>query len=71
MSRKLSAMGSSRYEFNPEQFDMDVQRNIERRNKRKDEIKNLILSELKKDPVRQDETYQMFIDALREYKSTK
>lgn len=61
-------MGSSKYEFNPEQFDIDIHNN----KKRYDEKLQLIKCDLEKilfqDPIRVEETWNMMIQTLRQVK---
>ncbi|SHE67277.1 hypothetical protein SAMN05444392_102319 [Seinonella peptonophila] len=66
--KKQSNMGSSKYEFNPEQFDIDVARNHERYQQKKLEIKIKLWSMLFHEPDRVDETFNIICDVLREFK---
>lgn len=61
-------MGTSKYEFNPEQLDVDVQNNILRHKHQKELIHNLVMSEIKKDGSRMDQTFSIFLEVLREIK---
>jgi hypothetical protein len=66
--RKQSQMGASKYEFNPEQFDIDVENN----RLRYEDSRELIHAELTRlmeaDPVRLDETFSIMLDVMREFK---
>lgn len=66
--KKQSQMGTSKYEFNPDQFDIDVEANRVRFVTRR----ALIHAELKKlielDGPRIDETFSMMLDVMREFK---
>lgn len=67
--RKQSQMGSSKYEFNLEQLDIDVMNNILKAQIKKNNIKELVIDMFTNDPVRMDETFSMFCEVLREVKS--
>lgn len=59
----------SKYSYSPPyQLDKDVRENLKRYNNKKKHIEELFLNEIKNDPARQDETFSMFIDILREWK---
>lgn len=66
--RKHSMMGSSKYEFNPRLFDLDIKRNQERYNKKLKAIKGEISTQLVDDPTRMKETYQMYVEILMDMK---
>jgi hypothetical protein len=68
--RKQSQMGASKYEFNPEQFDIDVENN----RLRYEDTRALIHAELTRiieaNPVRLEETFSIMLDVMREFKKT-
>lgn len=66
--RKPSMMGSSKYEFNPEQFELDIKRSQERYNKKLKAIKGEISTQFVDDPTRMKETYQMYVEILMDMK---
>ena len=66
-----SSMSTSKYEMDPSRLDKDVQVNRERLERKKDHIKQLVEGTLTSDPVRQDETFSVFLEVLREWKETK
>lgn len=67
--RKYSQMGTSKYEFNPEQFEIDVSNNLQRYSVKKQTLSHKIHAILKEDPVRMDESFSMLLDILREVKT--
>ena len=58
---------SSKYGLCPEQFEKDVQEHQERYERKKDTIKAMFEGMIKSDPVRQEETFQMFVEVLKEW----
>lgn len=59
----------SKYAYAPtDQLDKDIQANIERYKRKKKHIKALVEGTIASDPVRQEETLEMFIGALREWR---
>lgn len=66
--RRHSQMGASKYEFNPEQLDTDVERNQVRLEKKRKDIKKKIIAMLESDPVRIEESFSTLLDVLREVK---
>lgn len=68
MTKKGSMMGASKYEFNPEQFEIDVENNIKRYKNKKDSAKQEIIKILESDPTRLDESFSMVLEILREIK---
>lgn len=63
-----SNMGASKYEFEPDKLDKDIKTKQERYNRKKETIKAMFEGMLKSDPVRQEETYQMFVETLKEWR---
>jgi len=63
-----SNMGASKYEFEPDKLDEDIKAHQERKERKKDTIKAMVEGMMKSDPVRQEETYQLFIEVLREWR---
>jgi hypothetical protein len=63
-----SNMGASKYEFEPDKLDKDIKVHQERKKRKKDTIKAMFEGMMKSDPTRQDETYQMFVETLREWR---
>jgi len=61
-------MGNSKYEFEPDKLDKDIKEHQERKGRKKETIKAMFEVMLKSDPVRQEETFQMFIEILREWR---
>ncbi len=61
-----SSMSNSKYDFAPEQLDKDIQANKERYERKKEHVRALIEGTFKSDPVRADETFNIFIAVLRE-----
>lgn len=61
-------MGSSKYEFNPEQFEIDVQNNINRYMELKDNIKEELHKIILQDPSRMSTTFTCVLEVLREIK---
>ncbi|PSJ85466.1 hypothetical protein C7R93_29855 [Brevibacillus fortis] len=59
-------MGASKYEFNPRQFDEDIQQNAVRYETKMDEIRQKINSILASVPARMPETFSLIIEVLRE-----
>lgn len=66
--RKQSQMGSSKYEFNPEQLDIDVHNKNIKSQQQKLEIHLTIMYLLKKDAFRMDQTFSTILQVLREIK---
>lgn len=66
--KRWSAMGSSKYEFNPNQLDIDIRKKEEHYNKKKDSINKQILSMLESEPEKMNETFSIILDVLREWK---
>lgn len=67
-----SSMSTGKYDLAPsDQLDKDVKATIERYKQRKIEIKNLLVSEINKNPFNQKETFSMIIEILREIKQEK
>lgn len=67
--RKGSMMGTSKYEFNPEQFDIDVANNAKRHQETKAKIYEEIKRMLESDPVRMDQTFSTMLEVMRELKT--
>jgi hypothetical protein len=63
-----SNMGASKYEFEPDKLDEVIKAHQERYERKKDTIKAMVHGMMKNDPTRQDETYQMFVEVLREWR---
>jgi hypothetical protein len=63
-----SAMGGSKYELEPDLFNLDTQANLERFERKKQLIKDMIDGMMKSDPARQEETFFMFVEALRDWR---
>ncbi|WP_251398352.1 hypothetical protein [Ureibacillus chungkukjangi] len=61
-------MGTSKYEFNPEQFDIDVINNQKRYKDKYNFIELELFKLIQHDPIRQNESWEMIIDILRQYK---
>ncbi|MEK6452593.1 hypothetical protein NST17_20900 [Caldifermentibacillus hisashii] len=59
---------SSKYGLCPEQFEKDVQEHQERYERKKDTIKAMVEGMMKSDPVGQEETFQMFVEVLKEWR---
>lgn len=59
---------SSKYGLCPEQFEKDVQEHQERKERKKETIKAMFEGIMKSDPVRQEETFQMFVEVLKEWR---
>ena len=66
--KKQSAMGSSKYEFNPVQFDIDMTVNQFKYKIKKDNIKNT-LKELIIQDIEHKENYNLIIECMLELKS--
>jgi hypothetical protein len=67
--RKHSQMGSSKYEFNPEQFEIDIQNKIIKQQQLKQDIHSAILSILKNNAHNMDQTFSTILEVLREIKT--
>lgn len=67
--RNPSMMGSSKYEFNPGLFELDIKRSQERYNDKLMAIKGEISSQFVDDPTRMKETYQMYVSILLDMKN--
>ncbi|MHB9943612.1 hypothetical protein CF065_18850 [Clostridium sporogenes] len=65
--RKLSAMGSSKYEFEPWKFEEDIKKNRER-HKRKEEKITKVLEEFINQDTWQEDNFRIITKALRELK---
>ena len=63
-----SNMGASKYEFEPNKLDEDIKAHQERKGRKKDTIKAMVEGMMISDPTRQEETYQMFVEVLREWR---
>ena len=63
-----SNMGASKYEFEPDKLEKDIKAHQERKERKKDSIKAMVHGMMKSDPTRQDETYQMFVETLKEWR---
>lgn len=63
-----SNMGASKYEFEPDKLDRDIKAKQERYNRKKDTIKAMIEGMMISDPARQEETFSMFCEVLREWR---
>lgn len=63
-----SNMGASKYEFEPDKLDKDIKTKQERYNRKKDTIKAMVEGMMKSDPVGQEETFQMFVEVLKEWR---
>jgi len=66
--RKQSAMGSSKYEFDPNQFDIDILNNKKRYDEKLKLIKYDLEEILYQDPIRINETWSMILQNLRQMK---
>lgn len=58
-------MGASKYEFNPQRLDIDIQNNKERYNSKYQYIESQLTEILYHDAIRQEETWSIVIDILR------
>lgn len=65
---KQSMMGSSKYEFEPEQFDNDIRANQARYHYRYKFIEQVVQKIFWQEPARQHETMEIFIKVLRGFK---
>ena len=63
-----SNMGASKYEFEPDKLDEDIKAHQERAKRKKETIQAMFEGMMKSDPTRQEETYQMFVETLREWR---
>ena len=63
-----SNMGASKYEFEPDKLDEDIKAHQERKGRKKETIKALVEGMMKSDPVGQEETFQMFVEVLKEWR---
>ena len=66
-----SNMGASKYEFEPDKLDKDIKAHQERKERKKDTIKAMFEGMMKSDPVRQEETFNMFVEVLKDWKKQK
>lgn len=66
--RKQSQMGASKYEFNPEQFDIDVENNRLRYLDKYSQVYGELTMIMESDPTRLDETFSIILDVMREFK---
>lgn len=62
---------SSKYGLCPEQFEKDVQEHQERKGRKKETIKAMVEGMMKSDPVGQEETFQMFVEVLKEWRENR
>ena len=69
MVRRMSQMGSSKYELNPEQFDIDIANHQKRYDEKKKEVDEKVRAILSEDPVRMEETFSMILDVMRDVKT--
>lgn len=65
---KVSQMGASKYEFAPDQFEVDIALNQKRFEAKKEEIRLQITKTLESEPTRMDETFSLYVEVLREMK---
>lgn len=63
-----SNMGASKYEFEPDKLDKDIKAHQERYGRKKDTIKAMFEGMMISDPVRQEETFQIFVETLKEWR---
>jgi len=63
-----SGMGNSKYEFEPEKLDEDIKTKQDRYHRKKETIHAMVEGMIKSDPVRREETVQLFIEVLREWR---
>lgn len=63
-----SNMGVSKYEFEPDKLDKDIKAHQERYERKKDTIKAMFEGMMISDPVRQEETFQIFVETLKEWR---
>ena len=61
-------MGSSKYEYNPEQFDIDMKNNYLKRYVKKNMMTETIESWIAEDPSRMKDVYNMLIDVIVDLK---
>lgn len=66
--RKQSMMGSSKYEFNPEQFDKDIQNKIDKHRQLKQSIHNSIMEFIRSEPHNMNQTFSTILEVMREIK---
>lgn len=66
--KKLSNMGSSKYEHHPEKFEEDILENKARYNKKSQGIKEELNRMLRSEPSRMNETFSIMLQSLRELK---
>ena len=66
-----SNMGASKYEFESDKLDKDIKAHQERKERKKDTIKAIFEGMMKSDPVRQEETFNMFVEVLKDWKKQK
>ena len=63
-----SNMGASKYEFEPNKLDEDIKAKQERYERKKETIQAMVEGMMKSDPTRQEETFSMFCEVLREWR---
>jgi hypothetical protein len=66
-----SNMGASKYEFEPDKLDEDIKAHQERYERKKETIKAMFEGMMKSDPVGQEETFQMFVEVLKEWRENR
>ncbi|PAD85063.1 hypothetical protein CHH57_01770 [Niallia circulans] len=66
--RKQSMMGSSKYEFSPEQIDKDIQNKIDKHQQLKRSIHNSIMEFISSEPHKMDQTFSTILEVMREIK---
>lgn len=62
--RKPNIIGSSKYEFNPGQFDIDMMNNQRKHIEKVNSIHNEVEKRIIDDPIKAKETYQMYVSIL-------
>lgn len=65
MKRKGSMMGTSKYEFSPKQFDIDMARHRVNREARELEFERVLRELIEADAFHAKERYYLIIDTLR------
>ena len=59
----------SKYAYAPDdQLDKDIKAHQERKGRKKDTIQAMVEGMMKSDPTRQEETFQMFVETLKEWR---
>lgn len=69
MKRKGSMMGSSKYEYNPGQLEIDIQNNKKRVENLRKEIEKFLDEVIGHDPVQSRTNWNVLIQILRERSS--